>query len=356
MRTRIVLACLAAGTLLLLGCLQENQPLQPGNAPPLDGSAKSSDNSIQCADPLPGGYYSFRWEEFAYSGFERISTRTGAGTVIWHIGLTAEEGVTPLGLAFDLDGTMYTTLNYMSFVPEECWSQFAKVDGQTGAVTRIGPVFPMNTCGGDIDKFGNYYVTGMDVPHLGYIHGDGYLYRFDKHTGVATQIGYTGMTDWMDMAFDSHNRLYATTQNKLFRLDTETGAGTFVANISPVPDADPPHSMEVMSIAFDDHDVLYGTAMTVFWDDPHGSPVFRINAHTGAATLLGYTDQYYNHGGDIYPTTVRVCHRMGRDRFVELTIPITALPAHRAHGDIVPGVDTAECGCPGGGGSHGHGQ
>jgi hypothetical protein len=120
----------------------------------------------------------------------------------------------------------------------------------------------------------------LDVPHLGCIHGDRYLYRFNKRTGVTTQIGYTGMSDWMDMAFDSHIRLYATTQNKLFRLDTETGAGTFVADASPVPDADRLHSMEVMSIAYDDRDLLYGTVMTIFWDDPHGSPVFRINAKT----------------------------------------------------------------------------
>jgi hypothetical protein len=57
--------------------------------------------------------------------------------------------------------------------------------------------------------------------------------------------------------------------------------------------------MEVMSIAFDHRDVLYGTAMTVYYDDPNGSPVLRIDTVTGEATVLGYTNQPYNHGGDI---------------------------------------------------------
>ena len=334
------------GVLFLIACNLQEQPLLPDRAPKaVDASMLPRSTVENPANLIPGGYYSFRWEEFAYSGFERINTGTGDGTVLWHIGLTPEQGLTPLGLAFDVDGTMYTTLNYMSFAPEECYSQFARVDSHTGAVTMIGPTFPMNTCGGDIDHCGNYYVTGMDVPHLGYIHGDGYLYRFDKHTGEATQIGFTGMTDWMDMAFDSQDNLYATTQNKLFRLDTTTGAGTFIADIGPVPHAAPPENMEVMSIAFDDHDVLFGTAMTVNYDDPHGSPVLRIDTTTGAATLLGYTDQYYNHGGDIMPTTVKVCHLTGRGRFVTLKVGLDALAEHQAHGDIVPGLNAAGCNC-----------
>jgi hypothetical protein len=28
------------------------------------------------------------------------------------------------------------------------------------------------------------------------------------------------------------------------------------------------------------------------------SPVMRINIHTGNATVIGYTNQVYNHGGD----------------------------------------------------------
>jgi hypothetical protein len=333
MRRPLALLSLLALSLIVFGC-SEDQPLAPQSSPvdDLDGA--------KCEpDLVPGGFYSFRWEEFAYSGFELINTRNGEASVKWTIGLTPEEGVTPLGLAFDLDGSMYTTLNFMSEVPEECYSQFAKVDPLTGAVTPIGPTLGMNTCGPEIDLEGNFFTCGMDVPMLGYIHGDGYLYKFNKMTGAYTRLPvYSGMTDWMDLACDAQGRLWATTQNKLFRLNKTTGEGTFVTDIHGVPDAAPPRNMEVMSIAFDKHNQLYATAMTTLWDDPNGSPVMKINTNTGHATLLGYTHQYYNHGGDTYPTRVRIAHRRHNGHFQPMTINIEALPAHLAHGDYVPGT------------------
>jgi hypothetical protein len=58
--------------------------------------------------------------------------------------------------------------------------------------------------------------------------------------------------------------------------------------------------MEIMSIAFDTDDVLYGTGLTVYWDHPEGSPVMRIDPYTGQTDLLGYSQtSSYNHGGDI---------------------------------------------------------
>jgi hypothetical protein len=33
-------------------------------------------------------------------------------------------------------------------------------------------------------------------------------------------------------------------------------------------------------------------------------------------------------------------------RYAPMTIALSALPSHRAHGDIVPGVDTSDSGCP----------
>jgi hypothetical protein len=152
----------------------------------------------------------------------------------------------------------------------------------------------------------------------------------------------------MDLAFDSQNRLWTTTQNQLWIVDTQTGVGTFVPHIYGVPDADPPRNMEVMSIAFDKHDNLHATAMTTFWDDPNGSPAMKINTRTGQATLLDYTHQYYNHGGEIMPTRVTVvhimptkvtvAHLMPNGHFKTVTIGIDAPPAHLAHGDYVPGT------------------
>ena len=66
-----------------------------------------------------------------------------------------------------------------------------------------------------------------------------------------------------------------------------------------------PDLMEIMSIEFDKHDVLYGTGMTVYYEDPNGSPVLRIDVDTGEGTLIGYTHQTYNHGGDIIGAKLR---------------------------------------------------
>lgn len=360
MRARFAL-CLLTVAILAVGCSQDQLSGPAGDA---DGIAGSRPGPIPVMPDIPrvapGGYYSFVWGppgyDFAYSNLSRIDLYTGAATHLSYIGLTPEEGVTPVGLAFDVDGSMYTTLNYMSFVPEECWSQLARVDPITGAVTRIGGQFPMNTSGPEIDACGNLYVLGFDVPHLGYVHGDRHLYRMDKATGAVTDIGYTGDDhEWMDMAFDSRGQLWGTWGNGLYRISTETGAATLATPIFGVPGDPPPDpytlKQEVMSIAFDANDVLYGTAMNVEWDTGQGSPVMRIDTVTGQAILLGYLGYTYgfayNHGGDIVPATVRVAHRTGSGSFRCITISMSALPAHLAHGDYVPGsVDHPDCDCP----------
>ena len=76
------------------------------------------------------------------------------------------------------------------------------------------------------------------------------------------------------------------------------------------------------------------------------TPVLRIDVTTGIATLVGYTNQVYNHGGDIMPTRVKVCHRAMDGTFVPITIGLGSLPDHRAHGDVVPGTDGHGCTCP----------
>ncbi len=52
------------------------------------------------------------------------------------------------------------------------------------------------------------------------------------------------------------------------------------------------------------------------------------------------------------PTTARICYSPGNGTYQDITIAIEALATHRAHGDIVPGVDTTDCGCPAPGQMH----
>ena len=46
------------------------------------------------------------------------------------------------------------------------------------------------------------------------------------------------------------------------------------------------------------------------------------------------------------PTRLKVCHRVDGGEFTPITIPLGSLPDHRAHGDIVPGMDGHDCTCP----------
>jgi len=77
----------------------------------------------------------------------------------------------------------------------------------------------------EIDACGNLFVTGFtvgdpaDPAETPLMFGDSFLYRVDTNTGARTRIGDTGGTDWMDLAFDSKGRLWATTGNKLYFLD-----------------------------------------------------------------------------------------------------------------------------------------
>ena len=360
MKKNVLLFCMLATCLLGFACVSD-QPGQPDPArtvlgPDVDGGAK------RAAALTPGGYYSFAWNNdiATYSDFELISKRDGRATPIWTLSgqnawITVPPtlwGPSPVGLAFDLDGSMYTVIGSYYFDAPDARSRFARVDAATGQVTYIGDPVAMNYCGPDIDSKGNFYVCGMDIPHLGYIHGTGRLYKVDKGTGAFTEIGPLNvqMAEWMDLAFDSHDQLYATTQNKLFKIDTATGDITGIIPILGVPGDPPPPPytlmQEVMSIAFDENDVLYGTAMNVEWGTGHGSPVMRIDTTTGQATFLGFTEQVENHGGDIMPTQVRVAHRQGKGGYHCITISMNALPAHLAHGDYVPGTAGHDFDCP----------
>jgi len=308
----VIIALLGA-----LGCSHDD-PAQPesGDLETADWAALDAD---KCGHDLlvPDGYYSmfFTEETGNYSEFSRIKTRDGRAGLLWHLQFIPggdgqnSFGWTPFGFAFDMNGTMYMTHNILAFDPLLVQSQFARVDSETGEVFPIGDPVPFNTSGGDIDSEGNFYVCGFEVPALGYIWGNDNLYRVDKETGEFIEVGPTGHTHWMDLAFDSEDVLWGTFDNEMYIIDTETGASTLMCEIQDVPDAGEPRFMEIMSIAFTADDVLYGTGLTVYWLHPEGSPVMRIDPYTGESELLGYSQTSdYNHGGDIMPSHLSTSH------------------------------------------------
>lgn len=340
-------------------------------------------------DLVPGGFYSFYADGTYgnYTDLELISPTDGAGTYVftvfpeWTPPLPAPVAPpgkmffpSPFGLSFNVDGSMYTFVSWLNATSDgfldptwqEPWSQLARVDTRTGVMTYIGEPVALHYAGGEIDGCGSMYVTGFSVGDPAtydpvtntftpnYIFGDSNLYRVTLATGARTLIGDTGRTDWMDLAFDAQGRLWATTKNELWQIDTATAKATFVTAIHGVPQEDPridPANegyMEVMTIAFSSEgksETLWATAMRGFSYDFGNAPVMTIDTRTGNATLVGWTDKAFNHGGDTMPTKVKVCHRTGNGKYNPITVALEALPAHRAHGDLVPGVDRG-CGCP----------
>ena len=379
MRRILFVSCLALLVLLIFGCGRDDlqRPDGTGSAVVDDGLAKSGDHDRD-RDRLPQ-FNTIYWPPPAYPvSVMKLDRRTGSGTPVATLdappappGWVGEYPgfSTPYGLAYDVDGTVYSLQNWFDAVPSECFSQLVRIDLATGAMDPIGPVHNMNFAGPEFDAHGNLYATGFTVgpPEGGptYVWGDSFLYRIDKRTGEKTRIGDTGHTEWMDLDFDSQGRLWGTFGNDLYTLDTETGASEFVTHIYGVQENRIPgvceedwQYMEVMGIAFDHRDVLWATAMKGFSLCEEGGlavPFMSIDTHTGVATLVGSSIiEGQSHGGDIPPRTVKICHNRGNDRYVPLEVSLDALPAHLAHGDFLPGADGRDCGCREGHESRGH--
>ena len=344
--------------LLAVGCGRDMSADRLATSTPAPGSLSA------------GGKYpeliTFGWQPDA-DYLLSIDTRTGLGT----LGPVLDRGPSfgSFGLTFDLEGTCYA---FMAFLNGENKSYLARIDMQTGATTPVNLDTPYDLifAGPDIDSKGNLYVTGFTVgppedPENPAWWGGYDLWRVDKSTGALTLVGDTRVGtggefagEWMDLAFDSRDRCWTTCRNKLFLLDTTDGHATYVTDITGVPteyipDDECPEDwqyMEVMDIAFDENDVLWASAIRGFSPCPgfKNAPVMRIDVNTGEGFVVGYAHTGgQNHGGDIMPSKVKVCHKAGKSgRYVSLEISLMDLADHRAHGDLVPGVDFEGCNCP----------
>jgi len=193
--------------------------------------------------------------------------------------------------AFSPEGRLYGMLQ--GFFDRGGKSQLVSIDLNTGKTTAIGVANPLNAVGFDIAPDGTAYAAGFKNPGLG-MEGDTVLYCVDTATGQLTAIGDTGINRIMDFAFDSTGIMWATTNNELYTVDTNTGVSQHVAHITGVNTATGNPAAQIMGIMFDDHDVLYATAFI------QRSPLFTIDTKTGAATVAVQPSLYFPHGGAIY--------------------------------------------------------
>ncbi|MCP4293880.1 MAG: hypothetical protein GY780_18780 [bacterium] len=356
MKKLCILIGLFALVLGFVGCNEEHS-LAPLN----DQAEVSAETGAEkCRPWVPQGYYSGYWSEIGMS-LERINVRRGVGVpFLDDVFLDEiEEGgrgwTAGLGLTFDVDGSVYIINNWLDGDPSDVDGELTKINMITGEFTVIADL-ENHFSGSEIDDCGNLYSVGFEPQgnNSGYyfspLYGDKLCF-IDKYSGDVTPIGLgTGLHDVMDLAFDSEGTLWATTENKLFTISLDDGVATWVCDITNVPPAPEGETnpMMIMSIAFDKHDRLFGTAMVGFCEicDPYHSPIMKIDSETGEGTLLGYSELGYNHGGDTKPHRVKVAHRNRQGEYSCRTISLRALPAHLAHGDYVPGTNGYDCECP----------
>lgn len=102
------------------------------------------------------------------------------------------------------------------------------------------------------------------------------VYRIDGATGIATAIGSYGGAEIKELAYDSTGRvLYASDQDELYTIDLTSGAASLVGRFFG------PSSILAMEYV--------PSAGGLIGIDFATNNMYRINASTGRATLLGNT-------------------------------------------------------------------
>ena len=176
------------------------------------------------------------------------------------------------GLTFDSSGRLFATIP--TNVNSEKASTLIEINPSNGSlISTIGPI---------LNGSANVRITDLatqpSTDRLFGIDNNGSLFTINKSTGAATLIGPTTL-DGGGIAFAPDGTLYlATTGSKLARLDPTTGLpiGT------PIDLSD---CIEGLAVRPSDG-ALFGTACE------DNNAVYRIDAATGALSLLGNPDNF----------------------------------------------------------------
>jgi ketosteroid isomerase-like protein len=253
-------------------------------APPVEAAA-------EMGPELPVMFYT---SQAAHERFGKIDLATGAGTDVGPYA-NPEIEITRTGWPVG-NGAIYEDVFYViasqrlptGSTPDQARSRLGRVDMQTGEVELLGTDIDLNLMALEIDHCGRMYATGFTLSNqLGEIFGDTNLYRVDREDGSLTLIGDTGLPDIMDMSFDPDGALWATVDNILYTVDTETGSLTEMVEITGVEE-----DHEIMGIGFTSDGVLYATT-------PFSDGLYTIDLETGAVTMIGRHGFTIPHGGDV---------------------------------------------------------
>ncbi|MHC4925505.1 MAG: hypothetical protein ACYTG4_15730 [Planctomycetota bacterium] len=211
------------------------------------------------ADPEAGLIYC---TEYGYNSVT-VDPATAASTDLGDSGYRSY-----FGCAFDLDGTLYATVDSGIYL--------GIVDLDDGSVDVIGRTYASD---------GMY---AIEVDENGTMYGlakNGSLYTIDKSTARATYVGRGNIYWPQDLAFDSEGTLWAVDGRYLYTINTSTGEATRGARL---------FKNNVMSIQFDENDTLYAMPYD------HNAALYTVDPYTGEETLVGYTGLAGPHGGDIF--------------------------------------------------------
>jgi hypothetical protein len=156
--------------------------------------------------------------------------------------------------------------------------------------------------------------------------GNSQLFLVDPDTGASSLVGATGVNGMTDLAITSAGQLFGANLTSFYSIDTGTGSATLIGNFGTTT------SMVGLDVASDGR--FYGVEA--------GGGLFRVDAGTGAATLLFGTPFFY--GGDVTHFSGDIFYAAafvgGGTNLIEINAGTsTAVDLGQIALDVIPGLD-----------------
>lgn len=214
------------------------------------------------------------------NNLNRILVEIGKQTLIGTINFDGDYE----GVAFDLDNNLYA------------------IEDRNDQLLKINPNSAQAVIVGNLNLNRSFYSVGLSINEKNQLFmvatnsTNSYLYRIDKLTGTATEIGALGINGVDSIAWDIHHLYGLRTgdDHELVRINPDTGAAIIVGAINGVT------LNEQSGLSVDANLNLVGLTET--------GKLFRINKETAETSLLAHISDSYeslaiitDHDGDGLP-------------------------------------------------------